>query len=614
MFSAILSGIGLLQSNSRANRAAADQRAAQQQQAEMQAKQYELALQELGMKREEQEYQRAMEAFNRTIMSNERDFREQNLSEYKEQLLAERMEGVNRQIMEDRAAARFREFQISQLLRNQQISGEERSRAIAEMEEAQAIARGERDEERREYLERKATAQVEQQFRMDTFQDAQRTAQSERAFELEQLLQNQQISASERREALDMLAEAKALAGFESERDYQNFLSAQQTRQAERDYGLGIFEDARGVAAQERQDIVTQRGNIMRAIDGLRSGLRSTQAGLQDIPDVQVLTEGDIRSEIDRRTTENLSDVDRAAERVASVNEADLMRVGMDVSDLAKQRRGDIASRLSEEYNNARNRAYDEALQYITGRQGLYANDINQIANNRSAMLGEEASIGQAGIQSMIGLPNAPSANSALNFYSSVPSGSYDRAISSAGNFSSPLNVNSAIYNDNIGSANSAMGYMPTGTANIGFGISSAGGNRDFRGIGSSIYDSINVGTGLAGYLNPRSAATTSGLTLGSEVMSPYNLNFDPASYFSNSQAIGTNILSGANTAYNNAMNNSAMAGSQFGSSLNDWYMDGGDEYINNALYGENKLFDDDHWSKGFFVNMDNNSPSLRER
>lgn len=614
MFSAILSGIGLLQSNSRANRAAADQRRAQEQQAEMQAKQYELALEELGLRREEMEYQRAMEAFNRAIAANERDFREDNLQEYKDQLLTERMDSVNRQIMEDRAAARFREFQLGQLLRNQQISGAERERAIAEMEEAQAIARGERDEERREYLERKATAQAEQQFRMETFQDAQRNAQAERAFEIEQLLRNQQISASERREALDMLAEAKALAGFESERDYQNFLAAQETRRAERDYGLGIFEDAQGVAERERQDIIAQRGNIMQAIDDLRSGLRSTQVGLQDIPDVPIVTEGDIRSEIDRRTEANISDVDRAAERVASVNEADLIRTGMDVSDLATQRRGDIAARLSDEYNNARNRAYDEALQYITGRQGIFASDINQIANNRSAMLNEEASIGQAGIQNMIALPTAPSANAALNFYSAVPSAAYDRSIASAGNFSSPLNVGSAIYNNNIGSANAAMGYMPTGTANIGFNIGSAGGNRDFRGIGSAIYDDINVGTGLASYLNPRSAATTSGLTLGSEVFTPYQLNYDPSSYFTAAQSIGSNILSGANSAYNNAMNNSAMAGANFGSSLNDWYMDGGDDYINNSLYGDDGYFGPDHWSKGLFVNMDSNSPSLRER
>jgi len=606
MFSTILSAVGMFQSNSRANRAARQQAQMQKEQLAMQEKQFELALEELGMKREEQQYQRTMEAFNRTIKANEREFSETNLQDYKDRLIAERMETVDRQLKEDKAAARFREFQLSQLLTNQDISAQERERAVSEMEEAQAIARGERDERRREYLERKATAEAEQQFRMETFQDAQQTAQSERAFELEQLLRNQNISATERREAMDMLSEAKALAGFESDRDYQNFLSTQETRQAERDYGMGMFEGAQDIAAREREDIISQRGNIMSAIDELRSGLRGTQAGLQDIPDVQVVTEADFQSEIDRRTDQNISDVDRAIERVASINEADLIREGMEVSDKATGRRGDIASRLASEYDAARNRAYDEALQYITGRQGVQAGDINQIVQNRGAILGEEGTIAGAGIRDMMSLPTAPSANAAMGFYSAVPSGSYDRSIASAGNFRAPISVNSAAYNKNIGSANSAMGFMPTGTANIAFDIGSAGGYNDFRGIGSSIYDNINISTGLAPYLNPRSASTNAGMNLASQVYDPYRMQFDPSSYFSNAQSIGSNLLSGANSSYDAAMTNSARSGANFGSSLNDWYMDGGDDYLNSFI-------PDDSIFKGLFVNMDKNSPSLNK-
>lgn len=601
MFSTILAGIGMLQSNSREKRALAQQREAQKQQYEMQLKQYELALQELGLKREEQEYQRAMEAFNRSIKQNERDFSEANLQEYKDQLKAERLADVERQIKEDKAAARLTEFRLSQLLRNQEISAAERERAISEMEEAQAIARGERDEERREYLSRKAIAQAEQQFRMETFQDAQRTAQAERAFELEQMLRNQNISAQERREALDMLAEAKATAGFESERDYQNFLAAQETRQKEREFGLGIFADAQDIAAREREDIVAQRGNIMSAIDALRGGLRETQRGLQDIPDVEVITEADFQNELDRRTQQNISDVDRAAERVASINEADLINRGMEISDQATARRGDIASRLAAEYDAARGRAYDDAVKYITGRQGVRSADINQILRNRGAILGEEASIGGAGIADMMKLPIAPSANAALDFYRAVPSGAYDRSIASANNYRAPIAINSAIFDDNIGSANAAMGYMPTGTANIDFNIRSAAGNRDFRGIGSSIYDNINIGTGLANYARPSSSATNAGMNLTSSVYNPYQLQFDPSGYFSNAQSIGSNLLTGATSAYNTAATNAAKAASGFGSSLNDFMLDGGNEYFLNNLYGEGNYFPSDHWSKGLF-------------
>ena len=606
MFSAVLSGLGVAQSFIQGNRANNAQQSAAAQQAAQAERNYQLGLRQLDMQQEENAYQREMENYNRNIRENERRFGEGELSEYKNQLVSERMSGVERQLQEDRAAARLREFNLSQVLQNQQISGEERSRAISEMEEAQSIARGERDEERREYLSRKATAQAEQQFRMEEYRNASSTAASERAFEIEQMLRNQNVKGDERAQALDMLAEAKATAGFESERDYQNFLEAKSTRAGERRDGLNIFERGMGTAASERQDIMNQRNSISQAIDSLRSGLRGTQRGLQDIPDVQMITDADIRGEIDRRTTENLSDVDRAATAVASVNEADLIRSGMDVSTAGTAKRGDIAARLSQEFSNARSRAYDDALGYISGKQGVYGNDINQVINNRNAIMGEELGVGRAGIQDMIGLPTAPSANSAMGYYSNVPTAAYDRAIGSANDFNAPLAVGSSIYDANIGSANAAMGYMPTGTANIGFNIGSGAGPRDMRGMGSSIYDSINIGTGLGDYRAPSSAATVAGLNLGSAVSNPYQMSFDPSSYFSASNSGYDNIANNANSRYNSAMTNSANAGQAFGRAANDWWLDGGNDFFNDKAFGAEGsggfLGDKDSFLYGAFV------------
>jgi hypothetical protein len=606
MFSSIMSGLGVLNSFIGGNRASNAQESAAAQQAAQAERNYQLGLRQLEMQQEENEYQREMEKYNRAIRENERAFGEGELTEYKDRLVAERMQGVERQLKEDRSAARLREFNLSQLLRNQQISGEERARAIAEMEEAQSIARGERDEERREYLSRKATAQAEQQFRMEEYSNASSTAASERAFEIEQMLRNQNIKGDERAQALDMLAEAKATAGFESERDYQNFLEAKATRASERRDGLNIFERGMDTAAAERQDIVNQRNAISQAVDSLRTGLRGTQRGLQDIPDVQMITDADIRGEIDRRTTENLSDVDRAATAVASVNEADLIRSGMDASTTGTAKRGDIAARLSQEFSNARSRAYNDALGYISGKQGVYGNDINQVMKSRQAQLDEEMGIGRAGIQDMIGLPTAPSANSALQFYNSVPTAAYDRAIGSANNFDAPLQVGSSIYDANIGSANAAMGYMPTGTANIGFNIGSGAGPRDMRGMGSSIYDSINIGTGLGDYRAPSSAATVAGLNLGSAVSTPYQMSFDPSSYFSASNSGYDNIANNATSRYNSAATNSANAGEAFGRSINDWWLDGGDDFFNEKAFGKDGsggfLGDKDSFFYGGFV------------
>ena len=606
MFSAILSAAGVVQSFIGGNRASNAQESAAAQQAAQAERNYQLGLRQLEMQQEENAYQREMERYNRAIRENERRFSEGELGEYKNQLISERMEGVERQLREDRAAARLREFNLSQLLRNQQISGEERARAIAEMEEAQAIARGERDEERREYLSRKATAEAEQQFRVEEYQNAGTIAASERAFEIEQMLRNQNIKGDERAQALDMLAEAKAMAGFESERDYQNFLEAKATRASERRDGLNVFERGMDTAAAERQEIMNQRNAISQAVDSLRSGLRGTQRGLQDIPDVQMITDADIRGEIDRRTTENLSDVDRAATAVASVNEADLIRSGMDASTTGTAKRGDIAARLSQEFSNARSRAYDDALRYISGKQGVYGNDINQVMKSRQAQLDEEMGIGRAGIQDMIGLPTAPSANNALQFYSSVPTAAYDRSIGSANDFNAPLQVGSSIYDANIGSANAAMAYMPTGTANIGFNIGSGAGPRDMRGMGTAIYDSINIGTGLSDYRAPSSAATVAGLNLGSAVSNPYQMSFDPSSYFNASNSGYDNIASNANTRYNTAMTNSANAGRAFGRAANDWWLDGGSDFFNDKAFGADGsggfLGDKDSFFYGAFV------------
>lgn len=617
MFSAILGGLGVVNSFIGGRSASKAQKQAAAQQADQAERNYQLGLRQLELQQEENAYQREMERYNRAIRENERSFSEGELGEYKNQLISERMRGVERQLREDRAAARLREFNLSQLLRNQQISGEERARAIAEMEEAQAIARGERDEERREYLSRKATAQAEQQFRMEEYQNASSTAASERAFEIEQMLRNQNIRGEERAQALDMLAEAKATAGFESERDYQNFLEAKATRAGERRDGLNIFERGMDTAAAERQDIMSQRNSISQAIDSLRSGLRGTQRGLQDIPDVQMITDADIRGEIERRTQENLSDVDRAATAVASANEADLIRSGMDVSTTGTARRGDIAARLSQEFANARSRAYDDALGYIQGKQGVYGNDINQVINNRNAIMSEEMGVGRAGIQDMIGLPTAPSANNALQFYSSVPTAAYDRAIGSANNFDAPLQVGSSVYDANIGSANAAMGYLPTGTANIGFNIGSGAGPRDMRGMGTAIYDSINIGSGLGDYRAPTSAATALGLNLNSSITDPYRLSFDPNSYFNASNTGYDNIASAANSRYNSAATNAQRSGDAFGSALNDWWLDGGDDFFNEKAFGKDGsggfLGDKDSFLYGGFVGNEK-SMSLKNR
>jgi hypothetical protein len=154
------------------------------------------------------------------------------------------------------------------------------------------------------------------------------------------------------------------------------------------------------------------------------------------------------------------------------------------------------------------------------------------------------------------------------------------------------------------------MGYMPTGTANIGFNIGSGAGHRGMRGMGSSIYDSINIGTGLGDYRVPSSSATVAGLNLGSAVSNPYQMSFDPNSYFSASNSGYDNIASAANSRYNSAATNAQRSGDAFGSAINDWWLDGGDDFFNERAFGKDGsggfLGDSDSFLYGGFVGNEN--------
>ena len=463
-FSAVL---GLAGSALGAMQASRDAAAARAQQDYQFRQQMDLQRLNLGMmrdaqrdQREENAYQREMERMNRRIREQERDFELQQLRQNQDALMEQRRMDIERQILEDKEAAKLQQFNLENLLKRQDIAEEERAFAVEQLEQVKAIAAGERDDDMRRFLEERAMAQIERQYLMDQYENAQRQAMSER---------NEQLAT---------------------------------------------------------------RDEIFQNIYGYQAALNQTAAGLGMIPEIERVTGADIASEIDRRSAQYQSDVDRAADRVASVNEAALIRSGLDESTPGTARRGDIAARIANEYQSARNRAYDDALKYITGETGLLASNVNDIMKRRSGILAETANVAGAGIDQMMKVPQAASAVDATRYASLVPSGIYNRSISSANNFRAPVN---------IGSAAVAGTLTP----------------------------------GIADYSRPTSLVNNAGFNIDSAIFNPYGVTVnDPNTYLGNAQSIGNNLYNAAATNYQNAQSRAFDASSGFGTSFNKFIND----------------------------------------
>ena len=410
---------------------------------------------------------------------------------------------------------------------DQRRAQQEENAYLRQIEELnRRIKEQERDFSLGEYQGYKDQLLKERQDQYERQMDMDKEAARQREFQLSQLLQNQELAQDERDFAIRQLEEAKAVASGERDDDMRRFYEERAQKEVERDFLITEFEKSQTTRQQERDQEMALRNQILGQIYGLQDTLGATESGLQYVPDVPVITEAQIAAEIQRRSAENIASVDRAADRVASINEADLMRGGIDRSTTGTDRRGDVAARLAQEYQNATSRAYDEAMKYISGQQSMYATDIGNILKSRQAQLEEASGIAGAGIDSMIRLPQISSADN-FNSAQIIPSSVYARDIASAGNVRSPVD------------------------------------------IGSGIYDSINIGPGMSSYNITGSAATNAFNQLPSSVYSAATLNI-PGLNFNNIMSSLNTASSNAATSLSDSQKNAREAGGAFGSALAD--------------------------------------------
>ena len=414
--------------------------------------------------------------------------------------------------LQQRQMAQQREFQNRQLglARDAQRSQEEENAYQRQIEQMnRLIAQQERGyqknlaEDQREQLLEERRADIDRQMEQD------RAAAKQRQFEIEQLLKTQDLKEDEREFAIEQLNEAKAVAAGERDEDMRRFLEERAMAQANRDFMLGEYSSAKQQADAERQRDLMIQNQIMSQAGNLQQSLQATANSMGDMPEIERLSRGDIRSEIDRRTNQYQADVDRAADRVASVNEADLIRGGIDESTTGTARRGEVAARLSQEYQNARQRAYDDALGYITGRQQTMATNAQNIMDRRQQVLGETADINSAEMNILQNLRNAQSAQDAYAMAARVPDGIYNRQVNSANDYRAPVSINSAAYNNRVSSGISGMNNIGSVVSNAGFNVDSAitGATRQNIPSASGYYNNAqSVGNNLLNNINNNAA------------------------------------------------------------------------------------------------------------
>lgn len=367
---------------------------------------------------------------------------------------------------------------------------------------AQEIART-----RAEYDARKNQAFAERQYQIERQIELDRAAAAQRAFQIEQYLENQNLAQEERDYAISLLEDSRAVAQGERDEDLRRYAQERLMAQIEREFAIEQLEQARTTAASERAYDMQFRDNIMSRLSDLSGMLdaRLTELGPLALPDT--ITPEEIASTVAMFENNAIQNVDRAADRVASINEADLIRNGIDNSTTGTARRADITARLAQEYDNARLRARQQAIAYITGQQDLLDQDFASQVEGRSAILDEIRGIYGPEIEAMLQMPALRSAND----YSApvaVNSGIFVRDVNSANDFSAPLAVNSGMVN------------LP----NIGFGMA----------------DTLNVQSVADTLLGPQMSA----------VQSPQMWQISsPSGYFSNAASLQSGIASQYNPA-----------------------------------------------------------------
>lgn len=336
----------------------------------------------------------------------------------------------------------------------------------------QRLLQTERDFAQNLLLSDRSTAQDEYNMRYGRMQDLDRDAAAQRAYLMEQVLRNQNLTSEEYQQALNEYNYAKAIASGQREEDVRQYRENRNQQMLERLFSVGEYEFSKAQAMSERDYEMGERDQIKGKLQDFEMALKQLRSDLGTPTAAKRFTEDDVYKEEMRRRDIYEGAIDRAADKVASTNEASLIRTGMDASTTGDMTREDLTAALAQEYQQAYQKAADDALAYINGKQDMLYTGENQELQRRGSLI-EELMNAEGSPIDMLSRLNMPVSGVPPQTYTQLNTGVYDRDIMSALDYNAPIDISTRVLNPyDIGSSLYAS-YDP-GTSIYDRAISSA--------------------------------------------------------------------------------------------------------------------------------------------
>ena len=178
----------------------------------------------------------------------------------------------------------------------------------------------------------RTTRQDERQYFIDRQTYLDNLGQAQRDFDIQQLLNNQQLTQEQRDYALDQYEQAKQISTGERAYSQQMLEELQALATQERAYDVQRQTRLDTLARDERQHMEQERTRIQGISDSMAQELDQLRQTYGNLPQTRAFTQADVDAEAARRHTAYEANIDKAADRVASITEAELITNGIDTS------------------------------------------------------------------------------------------------------------------------------------------------------------------------------------------------------------------------------------------------------------------------------------------
>lgn len=161
--------------------------------------------------------------------------------------------------------------------------------------------------------------------------------------------------------------------------------SASEAQQAQ----SSAIQSQLDLARQAYSDYSTTRASALGDVDALSTKLREALTALGAAPEVTPFSRDELNAEAGRRLVDYQDDAARSIDQIASTTMAQLMTKGLDRSTFGNQATRELAFASANIMQDARQRAFQDALSYISGVKTEEYRGVDQVWGNRQKTLGE---------------------------------------------------------------------------------------------------------------------------------------------------------------------------------------------------------------------------------